>query len=140
MDAVEVLQLLIVEAPRARADALEAEALHDLRHAHDLGAAVVAPANQRQEVDQSLWDVALGSELLHRARSVTFGELLAVQSKDAPKMPVGRERRPKRLEDPDLLRRVRDVVVAAEDVRDPVEPVLDRRSEVVGGPAVGPDE
>ena len=52
-------------------------------------------------------------------------------------MAVLGERRAERLEDPDLLRRVRDVVVAPENVRDPVEPVLDRRGEVVGRPPVG---
>ncbi len=32
------------------------------------------------------------------------------------------------------------MVVAAQDVRDPVEPVLDRRCEVIGRPAVGADD
>src|SRR5215213_9281332 len=51
-------------------------------------------------------------------------------------MAVLGERRAERLEDPDLLRRVRDVVVATEDVCDPVEPVLDGRGEVVRRPPV----
>ena len=67
-------------------------------------------------------------------------ELLPVRAEDVREVPVGGERRSEGLEDPDLLGRVRDVVVGPEDVRDPVEPVLDRRSEVVGGPSVGPDE
>ncbi len=45
-----------------------------------------------------------------------------------------------RLEHADLLRRVRDVVVAPDHVRDPVEPVLERRREVVRGAPVGADE
>ena len=36
------------------------------------------------------------------------------------------ERRAERLENPDLARGIRDVVFAAEDVCDAVEPVLDR--------------
>src|SRR5437016_7975209 len=53
-------------------------------------------------------------------------------------MPVGGERCAEGLEDPYLFRRVRDVVVATQDVGDGVEPVLDRGGEVVGGAAVGP--
>ena len=49
---------------------------------------------------------------------------------------LGAERR----EDVDLRRRVRDVIVAADHVRDPVEHVLDRRGEVVGRAAVGADD
>src|SRR5437016_13175104 len=55
-------------------------------------------------------------------------------------MPVGGERCAEGLEDPYLFRRVRDVVVATQDVGDGVEPVLDRGGEVVGGAAVGPDD
>ena len=51
-----------------------------------------------------------------------------------------RAARPRAPQDDDLLRRVRDVVVAADHVRDPVQPVLDRRREVVGRPAVGADD
>ena len=47
---------------------------------------------------------------------------------------------PERLEHDDLLRRVRDVVVAADHVGDPVDPVVDRRGEVVDRPAVGAED
>ncbi len=55
-------------------------------------------------------------------------------------MGVDRDLRPERLQEPDLLGRVRDVVVAADHVRDPVLHVLERRGEVVGRPAVRADE
>src|SRR5262249_22546602 len=48
--------------------------------------------------------------------------------------------RVERSKDVDLLRRVRDVVVAPDDVRDAVARVLERRREVVGRPTVGADE
>ena len=47
---------------------------------------------------------------------------------------------PSAMQDVDLRRRVRDVVVAADHVRDPVEHVLDRRGEVVGRASVGADD
>ena len=47
---------------------------------------------------------------------------------------------PERTEDPDLLGRVRDVVVPADHVRDPVVHVLDGRGEVVRRTAVGADD
>ena len=67
-------------------------------------------------------------------------ELLAVRAEDVRDVRVDRELGAERLQDQDLLRRVRDVVVAADHVRDPVEPVLDRRGEVVGRAPVGADE
>src|SRR5262249_28587267 len=89
---------------------------------------------------ERLGDVALLAELLDRGRAVPLRELLSVRAEDVREVPVLRERGAERLEDLDLLRRVRDVVLASEDVRDPVEPVLDRRCEVVRRPAVRADE
>ena len=51
-------------------------------------------------------------------------------------MPVFGNRGAERAEDQYLLGRVRDVVATADDMRDRVEPVLDRRREVVRRPAV----
>ena len=93
---------------------------------HDRRLVVVAPAEEREEVDERLGDVALRAELLDRGGAVPLGELLAVGAEDVREVAVLGERRAERLQDLDLLRRVRDVVVAAQDVRDPVEPVLDR--------------
>ena len=121
-----MVELLEVEDRRARADALEREAFDELRDAHDLGAIVVAPAEEREEVDERLGEVALGAELLDRGCTVALRELLAVGAEDVGDVPVPRERGAESLEDLDLLRRVRDVVVAAQDERDPVQPVLDR--------------
>ena len=71
---------------------------------------------------------------------MTLRELLAVLAEDARDVRVDRELGPERGEHLDLLRRVRDVVVAADDMRDPVEPVLERGGEVVRGPPVRTDE
>jgi hypothetical protein len=50
---------------------------------------------------------------------------------------VERHRRAERLQDVDLARRVVDVVVAADDVRDAHVPVIDDDAEIVGRRAVG---
>src|SRR4029453_8635659 len=62
------------------------------------------------------------------------------RAEDVRDVPVLRERSAERLEDLDLLGRVRDVILAANDVGDPVQPVLERRGEVVRRPPVAPDE
>ena len=67
---------------------------------------------------------------------MALAELPPVLAEDARDVRVHGHLGAERLEDEDLLRRVRDVVVAADDVRDPVEPVLDRRGEVVRRSAV----
>src|SRR5205814_10262335 len=90
---------------------------------------LVAPAEEREEVEERLRDVAVGAELLDRHVAMALRQLSAVVAEDVRQMAVLGERRAERLEDPDLLRRVRDVVLSAEDVRDAVQPVLDRRSE-----------
>ena len=64
-------------------------------------------------------------------------ELLPVLAEDVRCVRVDGELRSECLEHDNLLRRVRDVVVAADDVRDPVDPVVDRRGVVVHGPTVG---
>ena len=75
-----------------------------------------------------------------RDRAVALRELLAVGAAHVRHVRVDGDLRADRPDDVDLLRRVRDVVLAADDVRDPVPDVLHRRGEVVGRPAVGADE
>src|SRR5262249_44598422 len=59
VDAVEVLELLVVEDGWTRSHPLQREALDQLGHGHDLGPVVVAPAEEREVVDERLRDVAL---------------------------------------------------------------------------------
>ena len=76
-------------------------------------------------VDEGLRQVALAPKLLDRDCAVTLGELLSVRAEDAGEVPVRGQRSSKRLQDADLLRCIRDVVVAAQDLRDAVQPVFD---------------
>jgi hypothetical protein len=71
---------------------------------------------------------------------VPLRELAAVVAVNARHVGINRQLRAERRQHLDLLRRVRDVVVATDDVRDPVEPVLEGRREVVRRTAVRADE
>ena len=140
VDAVHPVELLVVERRRARDDALEREALDELGRRHDRGLVVVAPAEQREEVHQRGREVAVLAEGVDRHRAVALRELLAVRAVDVRHVRVDRQVGAERAQDVDLRRRVRDVVVAADHVRDPVEHVVDRRGEVVDRAAVGADD
>ncbi len=126
VDAVHPVELGVVEGGRALADPLEREPLDQLVPRHDRRLAVGRPAEQREEVHQRRRDVAGCAELVHRDGAVPLRELLAVLAEDVRDVRVGRNLGAQSLQDQDLLRGVRDVVVAADHVRDPVEPVLDR--------------
>ena len=132
VDAVHPVELRIVERAGARADRLEREPLDDLVAGEDRGLAVRRPADQGEEVHERLREVSRRPELVHRDRAVALGELLPVGAEDVRDVRVHRRLVAERAEDLDLLRGVRDVVVAADHVRDRVVHVLHRRGEVVG--------
>ena len=67
---------------------------------------------------------------------MALGELLAVGAVQQRQVRVARRRRAERLEHEQLLRRVREVVLAAHDVRDAGVEVVDRDGEVVEDRAV----
>ena len=73
VDAVQPVELRVVERGRARTDALEREALDQLVAAHDRRLVVVAPAEEGQEVDEGVRKVALPPKLLRRDRAVSLG-------------------------------------------------------------------
>ena len=115
--AVQPAQLLLVEARRVARDALDAEAPDELVGREDRLVVGVAPAEQREVVAHRLGQVAGVAQLLHRRGAVALGELLAVGA--VQQRQVGEERRlgAQRLVDEELLGRVREVVLAADDVR-----------------------
>jgi hypothetical protein len=125
VDAVHPVELRVVEGPRARTDCLEVEPLDDLVTSEDRGLAVGRPADEREEVDERLREVSGGPELVHRDRAVSLRQLLPVRAEDVRDVRVHRRLVAERPEDLDLLRGVRDVVVAADHVRDRVVHVLD---------------
>ena len=137
---VQPVELRVVELGRARADPLEREPRDELVAAHDRRLAVRRPAEQREEVDECRRQVAVLAELLGRDGAVPLRELLPVRSEHHRHVRVDRHLAADGADDVDLLRRVRDVVLAADHVRDPVPDVLERRGEVVGRPPVGAED
>src|SRR6202012_6234712 len=76
--AVEVAQLLLVEDRRVLGDALEAEALGQLREAEELLIGGKARAEQRDVVVDRLGQITGVAQFLDRGGAVALGELLAV--------------------------------------------------------------
>ena len=81
VDAVHPVELLVVERRRARADALELEPLDQLAPRHDRRLVVVAPAEQREEVEERRRQVAVRAEVVERPR-VALRQLAAVVAVD----------------------------------------------------------
>ena len=97
----------------------------------------VRPAEAREEVDDRLGQVAQLLVLHHAHRAVPLGELLPVLAQHRGHVRVHRRLGAERADDVDLPRRVVDVIVAADHVRDPHVEVVDDDAEVVGRRAVG---
>ena len=83
------------------------------------------PSQERQEVDHRLRQVAEAGVLHHRGRAVPLAQALLVGAEDERHVRELRHVRPERLEQQHVLRRVGDVIVAADDMRD-------RHVDVVG--------
>ncbi len=133
---IQPVELLAVELGRRRGDVVEIEPLAELLHREDL-VVTVRPAETGEVVEHRLRQVA-GIVVLHDAhRTMSFRQLLPVVAKDHRQVGVERHRRTERLQDVDLARRVVDVVVAADDVRDAHVPVIDDDAEIVGWRTVG---
>ncbi len=103
-----------------------------------------APPQQRQVVANRLGQVAGVAQLAHRRRSVTLGELAPVGPVQQGQVGVDGQRRVRadahgfgRLQHQHLLGRVRDVVLAAHDVRDASVEIVDRDREVVENRSIG---
>ena len=133
-------ELLGVEDRRRGAHALERELALHLLARQDLAVAARRPAEQREEVEERLGQDALVAPLLDGGGAVPLGELLAVGAEDHAEVRELRDRRAERPEERDVLGRVGEVVVAADDVRDPHVGVVHADAEVVERMAVGAHE
>ena len=133
---VEPVELGLVEDHGARREPAEVELLHEAVQAEHL-VLPVRPAQQGEVVDQRLRQVAQLAEIPHRRGAVTLAELAALGPEHHGVVREGGRRRPQRLVEQHLPRRVGEVVVAADDVRDAHVAVVHDGGEVVAGDAVG---
>ena len=72
MDAVEPVQALLVPDPAGLLDLIEPPLLGQLVHGEDFLLGTRSPADQGEEVDDRLGDVALVAELPDRGRAVAL--------------------------------------------------------------------
>src|SRR5207244_432103 len=129
--AVHPAELLLVEDRRRLGDAFEREALDQLLRCEELGALVVAPAEEREVVAHRLREIARVPKVLDGSCAVALGELLAVGTVEQRQVRVDRRVRAEGAQDQDLAGRVRKVVRSAHDVRDPHVAVVYGDREVV---------
>ena len=106
----------------------------------DLAIGARRPAEQREEVDHRFGQIALPRVLDHRGRAMTLAQPLLVGSEDQRHVREPRHRRAERLVQQDLLRRVRDVIVAPHHMRDLHLHIVGHDGELIGRMAVGAQE
>jgi hypothetical protein len=110
-------QLFRVVLRRRLAQVLQIEPFDELLAREDLGVAV-RPAQARQIVEHGLGQIALVAIARDGHRAVALAHLLALLVQHGRQVGVDRHLAAQRAEDVDLARRVVDVVVAADHVRD----------------------
>ncbi len=141
-------ELLFVEHAGAVADAVQRKPARELVDRHELGivtataAAGVArrPADEREVVHQRLRQVPLRAELRDRRRAVALRQRAVVRAHHKREVREGRRRKPQRLVYENLPRRVGNVILAANHMRDLHQRVVDDDGKVVRGRAVGADD
>jgi hypothetical protein len=133
------LELCAVEYRRGQPDVGEVEVLGYLLAREDLLVSV-GPAEARQVVEERLRHDPRLAKGLHARGPVALGQAILVRPEDQGDMREGRRRVPESAVTLHLLRRVRQVVITPDHVRDLHRHVVHHRAEIVGGRAVGADE
>ena len=138
--AVHPFEPLAVEDRAALLDVLEVEPPGQVVEREDLLFRAGRPAQQRQEVDHRLGDEALAAVVGDRGLALALAHLRPVGVEDERQVAERRDVVAERPEQQDVLRGVRDVVLAADDVADRHVRVVDDDREVVERRAVAPDD
>ena len=141
---VEPVQLFGVEDGGGLAQTVEIEGLDQLLLGEELLVAVLfhvrAPAQQGDEVDDRVLDVALREQILKAGVAVALAQLAAGVLHDGAQVDVGGLFPAEGLVEQVVLGRGAQVLGAAHDVGDAHQMVVDHVGEVVGGQAVLLDE
>ena len=138
--AVEPLEPLAIEDRAALVHLPDVEALDDLVERQDLLLGAGRPAEQREVVDERLGDEPLVDVGVDRGLALALAHLRAVRVEDERQVREARHVVAERSEQQDVLGRVREVVLAADDVGDLHRRVVDDDREVVQRRAVGADD
>jgi hypothetical protein len=121
-------------------DVVDVEALDDLVDREDLFLGARRPAEQREVVDERLADEALLDVVGHRRLALALAHLGAIRVEDEGQVREPRDIVAKGPEQEDVLRRVGEVVLATDHVRDLHRRVVDDDREVVERRAVVPND
>ena len=138
--AVRPRELLLVEHAGAVADGVEREAARELVDRQQLVVAAGRPADQREVVDQRLRQVPLRTELADRGRAVPLRQRRVIGPHHHGQMRELGRCEPERLVEQNLPRRVRDVILAADHMRDLHQRIVHDHGEVVRRRAVGAND
>ncbi len=95
------------------------------------------PSEPHEVIQQSVRQVPLLAILEHADRAMTLRQLRAVGTRDHRNVRVLRRGQFQRTKDINVSRRVVQMIVAADDVRDAHVAVVDDNTEMVGRRAVG---
>ena len=137
VDPVQVVQPILVEDGAALVHVRQVEAGDQLVQREDLLLGARAPAQEGEEVDHRLRQVALLAVGGDRRLRLALAHLRAVGIQDQRDVPEARLAVAERPDQGDVLGRVRDVVLAADDVADLHLLVVDHDHEVVQRRAIG---
>ena len=129
--AVQPFEAAAIEDGAALVDVVEVEPAGELVEAEDLLLRARRPPEQGQEVDHRLGQEALGPVVGDRRLALALAHLRAVRVEDEREVGEPGHLVAERLEQQDVLRRVREVVLAPDDVADLHRRVVDDHREVV---------
>ncbi len=116
------------------------ESAGQLVEAEDLLLGTRRPAQEGQEVDHRLGEVSLGAVFGNGGLALALAHLRAIRVEDERDVPEGRQRVAEGLHERDVLRRVREVVLAADHVADRHRVIVDDHHEVVDRDPVRPHD
>ena len=129
---VEPVELLRIEHRVAAADAVERERLDQLVARHHFAIVAGRPSQQAEKIHHGVGKVSEPLVFGHRRRAMSLAEALLVGSENERHVRELRRRFAERLPEEHVLRRVRDVIVAADDVRDAHVQIVGDDRQVIG--------
>ena len=138
--AIHPAQLLHVEDRRALRDTVIVELLDEVLERHDLVVVLRRPAEEGDEVHDCLGHEALIDEILEGGMTGTLAELLMVLIGDERAVHILRNLPAEGLIETIVLRARAQVLVAANDMGDAHQMIVDDIGEIIGRIAVGLDE
>ena len=137
---VDPVQFFDVEYGRVLGDAVEGELFDEFVAAEDFLIAIRRPAEESQEVDQGIRQIAHVAVLLDRRSAMALTHLLLVSAEDERYVGELRSFEAQGLVDDQLARRVGQVFFRADDVGDVHEGIVEDDAVVIDRDAIGFDD